>query len=132
MKTLIDVFFIYTSKDTHNNNNTIMEYVKSKKIKLNKDVNNITNEQLLFLLKSNKESNYLFDDFWYLTEDGFEKISNNESILFQGNDYYNTICIFYKEKPKPNQSKTKKVLFKRKNNKTKKNLEIPIKLLSSS
>mgnify|MGYP001338984814 CR=1 FL=1 len=130
MKTLIDVFFIYTSKDTHNNN--IMEYVKSKKLKLSKNEMNITNEQLLFLLKSNKESNYLFDDVWYLTEDDFQKINNNESILFQDNQYYNTICIFYKEKPKSNQSKTKKVLFKSKKNKTKKNLEIPIKLLSSS
>ena len=131
MKTLIDVFFIYTSKDTHNNNN-IMEYVKSKKLKLSKNEMNITNEQLLFLLKSNKESNYLFDDVWYLTEDDFQKINNNESILFQDNQYYNTICIFYKEKPKSNQSKTKKVLFKSNKNKTKKNLEIPIKLLSSS
>ena len=131
MKTLIDVFFIYTSKDTHNNNN-IMEYVKSKKLKLSKNEMNITNEQLLFLLKSNKESNYLFDDVWYLTEDDFQKINNNESILFQDNQYYNTICIFYKEKPKSNQSKTKKKLFKSNKNKTKKNLEIPIKLLSSS
>jgi hypothetical protein len=129
MKTVIDIFFIYTS--LNDNNEKVVEHIKTKTLKNDNTKITLTNSDILFLLKENKESNYMFDDIWYFNngQRKYSKINNNEPVEFIKKHHANSISIFYHEIQKNTEKQTKKITFKSKKNKTKKNIQIPIKLL---
>jgi hypothetical protein len=129
MKTIVEMFFIYTS--LNENNEKIVEHIKSKTLKSNENKITLTNEEIIYILKENKESNYIYDDIWYFNNSKrkYEKINNTENVEFMRKHHANSISIFYHEIQKTNEKKTKKIKINLKKNKTKKNIEIPIKLL---
>ena len=129
MKTSVDIFFIYTTLNEENEK--IVEHIKTKTLKSNDSVITLSNKEILYLLKQNKEYNYIYDDIWYFDNGNrnYYKINSNDSLEFIRKHHANSISIFYHEIQRNNDSKTKKINIKSKKNKTKKNLEIPIKLL---
>lgn len=129
MKTSVDIFFIYTT--INEENEKIVEHIKTKTLKSNNSVITLSNKEILYLLKQNKEYNYIYDDIWYFDNGNREyyKINSNDSLEFVRKHHANSISIFYHEIQKNIINKTKKIKIKKTNNKTKKNLEIPIKLL---
>tara|TARA_B100000035_G_scaffold201302_1_gene172210 strand:+ start:3621 stop:4010 length:390 start_codon:yes stop_codon:yes gene_type:complete len=129
MKTSVDIFFIYTT--VNEENEKIVEHIKTKTLKSNNSVITLSNKEILYLLKQNKEYNYIYDDIWYFDNGNREyyKINSNDSLEFVRKHHANSISIFYHEIQKNIINKTKKIKIKKTNNKTKKNLEIPIKLL---
>ena len=129
MKTSVDIFFIYTT--INEENEKIVEHIKTKTLKSNNSVITLSNKEILYLLKQNKEYNYIYDDIWYFDNGNREyyKINSNDSLEFVRKHHANSISIFYHEIQKHIINKTKKIKIKKNNNKTKKNLEIPIKLL---
>ena len=134
MKTKIDLFFCYIDNinDNHLTSIQTIEYVRRKTLFFNKKTATINNEELIRLFKENKENGYNFDEacvYDHYTKI-FNKINSNEPLDFFNNHYANTICVFYKEK-KQNKliQKTRKINYNANHKKTKKNIQIPVKLL---
>ena len=134
MKTKIDLFFCFIDNNEDDVSLPIqtIEYVRHKILKYNEKTATISNEELIRLFKENKENGYNFDeacvyDHYSKT---FDKINSNDPLHFFNNHYVNTICVFYKEKNEQKaDKKTRKIKYNLKHKKTKKNIQIPIKLL---
>lgn len=134
MKTKIDLFFCFIDniKDVNSLPIQSIEYVRHKTLSFDKKTSSISNEELIHLFKENKENGYNFDEACVYDNYSkkFEKINSNDPIHFFNNHYVNTICIFYKEKNEQKvDKKTRKINYNIKHKKTKKNIQIPIKLL---
>lgn len=134
MKTKIDLFFCFIDNNNDDNLTSIqtIEYVRHKILNFDKKTATISNEELIRLFKENKENGYNFDEACVYDHYGkkFDKINSNDPLHFFNNHYMNTICVFYKEKNKIKLDiKTRKINYNIKHKKTKKNIQIPIKLL---
>jgi hypothetical protein len=135
LKTKIDLFFCVIDNNTNEDHLTsiqTIEYVRRKTLFFDKKTATINNEELIRLFKENKENGYNFDEacvYDHYTK-MFNKINSNEPLDFFNNHYVNTICVFYKEK-KQNKliQKTRKINYNANHRKTKKNIQIPVKLL---
>ena len=134
MKTKIEFFFCFidNTKDDDSLPIQSIEYVRNKTLSYDDKTASISNEELIYLFKENKENGYNFDDAWIYNHYSkkFEKINSNDPQDFFNNHYVNTICVFYKEKceVKP-ENKTRKINYSINHKKTKKNIQLPIKLL---
>lgn len=135
MKTKIDIFFCFVDNFQENGNITpisSIEYVRHKTLRYDNKTAAISNDELICLLKKNKENGYNFDESWLYNHHNkrFEKMNTNDPIIFFNNHYANAICVFYKEKDRAKVgAKTRKIKYDATHKKTKKNIQIPIKLL---
>lgn len=131
MKTKIEFFFCFVD-NTKDGDSLSIEYVRNKTLSYDNKTASISNEELIRLFKENKENGYHFDEACVYDNytKTFNKINSNDPLDFFNNHYANTICVFYKEKKQNNLiQKTRKISYNANHKKTKKNIQIPVKLL---